>query len=44
ILKTMEKAKWNRKKTARILGIPLSTLKYKMTQLNIYKTIQTKTF
>ena len=42
ILKTMEKAKWNRKKTARILGIPLSTLKYKMTQLNIYETIRTK--
>ena len=35
ILKILEQKKWNRKKTADILGIPISTLRYKMTQLNI---------
>ncbi|MGA1823127.1 MAG: sigma-54 interaction domain-containing protein, partial [bacterium] len=40
ILKTLEKMQWNRKKTADMLGIPMSTLKYKMTQLNIYQIIK----
>ncbi|MGA1871645.1 MAG: sigma-54-dependent transcriptional regulator [bacterium] len=42
ILKTLEKMKWNRKKTAEALGIPNSTLKYKMTQLNIYQIIKAR--
>ncbi|MCL6582034.1 MAG: sigma-54 dependent transcriptional regulator [bacterium] len=35
ILKIMDKVKWNRKKGAEVLGIPLSTLKFRMKQLNI---------
>ncbi|MGA1876369.1 MAG: sigma-54-dependent transcriptional regulator [bacterium] len=41
ILKVLEMMAWNRKETARTLGIPLSTLKYKMKQLNIYDIIKT---
>lgn len=40
ILKMLEKMDWNRKETAKTLGIPLSTLKYKMKQLNIYEIIK----
>ena len=35
ILKTLEKEKWNRRATARALGIPLSTLKYKLRKLQL---------
>lgn len=42
ILKTLERMKGNRKKTAEALGIPLSTLKYKMNQLDIYQIIRTR--
>jgi len=36
ILKVLEKNRWRRKETARSLGIPLSTLKYKLSKLHIY--------
>jgi DNA-binding NtrC family response regulator len=36
ILKVLEKNRWRRKETARSLGIPLSTLKYKLNKLHIY--------
>jgi DNA-binding NtrC family response regulator len=36
ILKVLEKNRWRRKETARSLGIPLSTLKYKLNKLQIY--------
>lgn len=36
ILKALERAKWSRKQAAKDLGIPLSTLKYKLTKLNLY--------
>lgn len=39
IINTMRAQDWSRKKTAEDLGIPLSTLKYKMTKLGIYGTI-----
>lgn len=39
ILSTMENLNWSRKKTAMDLGIPLSTLKYKMKKLGIYEAI-----
>ncbi|MGA1824160.1 MAG: sigma-54 interaction domain-containing protein [bacterium] len=42
ILRTLEQMQWNRKKTAEILGISNSTLKYKMTQLNIYQIIKAR--
>jgi DNA-binding NtrC family response regulator len=35
ILKTLEKERWNRRAAARTLGIPFSTLKYKMKRLKI---------
>ena len=42
IIKTLEKMKGSRKKTAELLGIPLSTLKYKMRQLGVYDIIKSK--
>lgn len=39
IMSTMENQNWSRKKTAMDLGIPLSTLKYKMKKLGIYEAI-----
>lgn len=41
ILKILERMKWNRRKAADALGIPLSTLKYKMKQLEMYQMIDT---
>ena len=40
IMKTLEKANWSRVNAAKILGIPLSTLKYKMQKLDIYKQLK----
>ena len=37
ILKVLEKNRWRRKETAKNLGIPLSTLKYKLNKLGIYE-------
>lgn len=39
IINTMQSLNWSRKKTANELGIPLSTLKYKMTKLGIYSIV-----
>ncbi len=36
ILKVLEKNRWRRKETARSLGIPLSTLKYKLNKFRLY--------
>ncbi len=40
ILSTMENLGWSRKETARELGIPISTLKFKMKKLGIYEIVQ----
>jgi transcriptional regulator with PAS, ATPase and Fis domain len=42
ILKVLEKNRWRRKETARSLGIPLSTLKYKLSKLHIYDYLNSK--
>jgi DNA-binding NtrC family response regulator len=42
ILKVLEKNRWKRKETARSLGIPLSTLKYKLSKLHIYDYLNNK--
>ncbi|MFV1952076.1 MAG: sigma-54-dependent transcriptional regulator [Nitrospinota bacterium] len=42
ILKTLEKANWHRVDAAEILGIPMSTLKYKFKKLGIYDVIKEK--
>jgi len=42
ILKTMERVKWSRKAAAEVLGIPISTLKYKLEKLNLYGVIKAK--
>ncbi len=42
ILKVLEKNRWRRKETARSLGIPLSTLKYKLGKLHIYDYLNRK--
>ena len=39
ILKTMEQERWSRTRTANILGIPISTLKYKFNRLEIYNIL-----
>lgn len=39
ILKTLEHERWSRTKTANILGVPISTLKYKFNRLNIYDVL-----
>ncbi len=39
IISTMQAQGWSRKKTAQELGVPLSTLKYKMRKLGIYESI-----
>lgn len=39
ILKAMEQERWSRTRTARTLGIPISTLKYKFNRLNIYEIL-----
>ncbi len=43
ILKALERANWSRIRTAESLGIPLSTLKYKLSKLNIYEAISERT-
>lgn len=42
ILKALEKEKWNRKRTAEALGIPLSTLKFKFNRLQIYEVLSAR--
>ena len=42
ILKTLEKVKWSRKDAAETLGIPISTLKYKLEKLKLYDVIKLK--
>jgi Nif-specific regulatory protein len=37
ILNALEKAKWNRRKAASLLGMPYSTLRYKLEKYNINK-------
>ena len=39
IISTMQNQNWSRKKTAEDLGVPLSTLKYKMRKLGIYEAV-----
>ena len=39
IISTMQKLDWSRKRTAEELGIPLSTLKFKMRKLGIYEIV-----
>lgn len=39
ILKTLERERWNRQRTAETLGIALSTLKFKLKKLQIYDII-----
>jgi len=39
ILKTLERTQWNRKRAAELLGISLSTLKFKFTKLHLYDLI-----
>ncbi|HAS16496.1 MAG: hypothetical protein A2Y48_07180 [Nitrospirae bacterium RIFCSPLOW2_12_42_9] len=39
IISTMQTQGWSRKKTALDLGIPISTLKYKMKKLGIYESV-----
>jgi len=39
IISTMQKHDWSRKRTAEELGIPLSTLKFKMRKLGIYEIV-----
>ncbi len=39
IISIMLSQGWSRKKTAKELGIPMSTLKYKMTKLGIYGVV-----
>ena len=40
ILKTLEKTNWSRVDAARVLGVPLSTLKYRMQKLKIYDFLE----
>jgi DNA-binding NtrC family response regulator len=42
ILKTIERVKGNRREAAEALGIPISTLKYKMSRLNLYGSHELK--
>jgi len=42
ILKTLERMNWNVRQTAQVLGIPLSTMKYKVKQHDIYQMIEGK--
>jgi len=42
ILRVLEKNRWRRKETARSLGIPLSTLKYKLSKLHLYDYLNEK--
>ncbi len=39
IISTMQNQNWSRKRTAEDLGVPLSTLKYKMRKLGIYEAV-----
>lgn len=39
ISNTLREQDWSRKKSAQELGIPISTLKYKMSKLGIYKAV-----
>ncbi|MBI3599756.1 MAG: sigma-54-dependent Fis family transcriptional regulator [Nitrospinae bacterium] len=40
ILKTIERVRGSRKAAAEALGIPISTLKYKLSRLNLYNTVE----
>ena len=42
ILKALERERWNRRAAAVTLGVPLSTLKFKLKRLNIYEIISTR--
>ena len=42
ILRALEKERWNRRATAEALGIPLSTLKYKLKKLKILEELPNK--
>jgi DNA-binding NtrC family response regulator len=42
ILKTLEAERWNRKSAAETLGIPLSTLKFKLKRLGIFDIISSR--
>lgn len=42
ILRTLEKERWNRRATSKTLGIPLSTLKYKLKKLKLLDLIPKK--
>jgi two-component system, NtrC family, response regulator AtoC len=42
ILRTLEKERWNRGAAARTLGIPVSTLKYKMKKFNLLRRFPKK--
>ena len=42
ILKILEREQWNRKRTAKTLGVPLSTLKFKFNKLQIYEFLSGK--
>lgn len=42
ILRTLEKEQWNRRATARVLGVPLSTFKYKLKRLRLLDSLPQK--
>ena len=42
LLKTLEKERWNRRATAQLLGIPLSTLKYKLKRLKLQEQLSNR--
>ncbi|MBI4714643.1 MAG: sigma 54-interacting transcriptional regulator, partial [Nitrospirae bacterium] len=44
ILKIMEREQWSRKRTAEVLGVPLSTLKFKCNRLQINEILSEKSF
>jgi len=42
ILRTLEKERWNRRVTAQVLGVPLSTFKYKLKRLGLIDSLPKK--